>query len=266
MLGRRVRGQTEGPKAATTVRCPGGTMLRVRFALTWLVVALLSACSRSTPTAPSGSTAASLDLALETTHFVLLYNEQNANMMEAYAAALESAYRRIATDLAQNGLPRITGRFYPDQVSYSAYTGNTARGSVQSRNEFSMVAAPLDPSIAVHEFAHCVTLHLDRNSGNNPTWLWEAVAIFEAEQFVDPRSVPCLANRQFPTLTELNQRGGDCDIYRVGYTLTEHLVEGWGFEGLRDLIASHGDIPAVLGLSTSQFEAGWQRFIEEHYL
>ena len=32
---------------------------------------------------------------------------------------------------------------------------------------------------AVHEFAHGVSLHVNPRFGNNPRWLWEAVAIYE---------------------------------------------------------------------------------------
>ena len=118
----------------------------------------------------------------------------------------------------------------------------------------------------MHEFAHNVALHLDSNCDNNPTWLWEATAVWEAEELVDPASLPCLTNGNFPTLTELNQRGGDCDIYRVGYTIAEFIVHQWGKADLRALIVSHGDIESLLGLSNEEFEAAWQEFVEERYL
>jgi len=197
---------------------------------------------------------------------VLRFGQASADTMDGYAAALEAAYPRVTEELGQSGLPRVTVRFYPDLESFRAATGWDAWGLIQGPNLFLMVASPFQPVIAVHEFAHCITLHLDRTADNNPTWLWEAVAVYEARDFTHPRSIACLANRQFPSLSQLNQRGGPCDIYRVGYTLAEYIVDGWGLPGLRDLIVAHGDIPGVLGLSAAEFEAGWQRFVEERYL
>ena len=221
---------------------------------------------KSSPTEPAGPAPVTLSLSLETAHFLLQYSEPDADKMDTYAAALEDNHRRITRDLDQTGLPRITGRFYPDDASYFAATGWPSGGSVQGLTIFSVVASPLQPSIPVHEFAHNVALHLDSTCDNNPTWLWEATAVWEAEEFVDPASVSCLASGNFPTLSDLNQRGGDCDIYRVGYTIVELLVETWGKADYRALIVSHGDTESVLGLSTEEFEAAWQAFVEERYL
>lgn len=220
----------------------------------------------SSPTAPEPPAPVTLSLFMETAHFLLEYNERDANKMDAYAAALEDNWRRIVRDLDQRGLPKITGRFYPDNASYQAATGWPSGGSVQGLTIFSVVAEPLQPDIPVHEFAHNVALHLDSECANNPTWLWEATAVWESEQFVVPASIPCLADGNFPSLSDLNTRGGDCDIYRVGYTITEFIVETYGMADYRALIVSHGDTESVLGLTTRQFERAWQEFVEERYL
>jgi hypothetical protein len=94
--------------------------------------------------------------------------------------------------------------------------------------------------------------------------LWEATAVYEAEEFVHPATVPCLASGNFPSLAQL-LRSGDCNIYQVGYTLAELIVERWGFAELRALIRSNGDTQSVLGLSIQEFEATWQQFVEEWY-
>jgi hypothetical protein len=213
-----------------------------------------------------GPAPVSFDLSLETEHFVFRFGQASADLMDDHAAALEAAYPRVTAELGQSGLPRITVRFYPDLESFRAATGWDAWGLIQGPNAFLMVASPFRPVIVVHEFAHCVSLHLNGTIDNNPTWLWEAVAVYEARDFIHPQSITCLANRQFPSLSQLNQRGGPCDIYRVGYTLSEYIVDGWGLPGLRDLIVANGDVAGVLGLSVAEFVAGWQRFVEERYL
>lgn len=203
---------------------------------------------------------------METAHFHLQYTAQDADKMEAYAAALERSHPRITRDLRQPGLPRITGRFYPDRPSYTAATGWDSMGSVQGSTVFSVVASPLKLSRPVHEFVHNVAFHVTRTA-DEPVWLWEATAVYEAEEFVHPASVPCLAGGgDFPTLAQVSVRSGDCNIYQVGYTIVALIVEGWGFEELRALIRSHGDTKSVLGLSTAEFEAAWHKFVEDRYL
>ncbi len=240
-----------------------------RIACLILVFAQSLACDNAgSPTDPVADPVTDLDLVLETEHFRLLYNQVDGTRMDAYSTELEAAYARITTDLDQMDLARIEGRFYPDQASYTAFTGHSSLGSVQGPNLFSIVTitTSYNTSVPVHEFAHCVMLHLDGQAGNNPTWLWEAVAIYEAQDFVPPIDVPCLASHNFPTLTQLNERGGSCDIYKVGYTLTEYIVEGWGTAGLRALITAHGDPRETLGISVEELQSNWWRFLENRYL
>jgi len=40
----------------------------------------------------------------------------------------------------------------------------------------------------VHGFCHAVSLYVSPTFGNNPRWLWEAVALYENAEFVDPRT------------------------------------------------------------------------------
>lgn len=203
---------------------------------------------------------------METAHFRLQYTAQDADKMEAYAAALEENHPRITRDLGQPGLPRITGRFYPDQASYTAATGYDATGSVDGPTVFSVVASPLQLSLPVHEFVHNVALHLTPIA-HHTIWLWESTAVYETEEFVHPAAVPCLTSGgDFPTLAQVSTRSGDCTIYRVGYTIVELIVERWGYAELRALIRSHGNTESVLGLSTEEFEAAWQDFVERRYL
>ncbi len=224
----------------------------------------LAGCSGDSPTGPSQAPVLVLPLSLETAHFLLRFTEQDAHLMDSYAAELEGNYQRILSDLGQADIGRVTGRFYPDRASFTAATGWDATGSVQGPNTFSVVAAPLNLSLPVHEFVHNVSLHLNPQA-QEPVWLWEAVAVYEAGEFVHPSSVSCLANRQFPTLASLGRQGA-CTIYAVGYTIIELIVERWNMAAVRDLIASNGDVPGVLGLSTADFETAWYEFLEERYL
>ena len=120
---------------------------------------------------------------------------------------------------------------------------------------------------AVHEFAHVVSLNLHPNFGNNPRWLWESVAMFAAEEFRDPKDVPSLREGSYPTLEELNTDfNSGRSIYDVGYVLVDYIINTWDHDHLIALIRSNGAIEQTLGISESDFEKGWQQYVEETYL
>ena len=117
----------------------------------------------------------------------------------------------------------------------------------------------------VHEFAHCVSLQVNSTIANSPRWLWETVAIFEAGDFVNPRSVTWLSNGPPPTMARLN--GFDnTDIYSVGFVLGEFIVSRWGRDGLIGLIRANGNTAAVTGLTESEFLQAWYGFVRTRYL
>src|SRR6185369_1911018 len=104
--------------------------------------------------------------------FLLRYGDAETTLVDAYAAALEESWPRITSDLTSGSLGRIEGYLHHDQASFTATTGFNATGSVAGPDRFHIVAVPLAPQVAVHEFAHNVTLHLAPDAGNNPVWLW----------------------------------------------------------------------------------------------
>jgi hypothetical protein len=224
----------------------------------------LIACSKPDP--PTGPTPSDLPLEFGTAHFRLRYDTATASRIADYASALEGAWARITDDLGQNTVSRIEGRFHPSPASFTAATGYLASGSVSGPALFHVVGVPYTPALPVHEFAHNVTLHLNPAIANNPVWLWEAVAVYEAGQFVPPASLSYLVARQFPTLAQLNERAGPYSIYDVGHVLTRFMVERWGWSGVRTLILAHGNVTQVFGLSTADFEREWRDFVVRYYL
>jgi len=121
-------------------------------------------------------------------------------------------------------------------------------------------------AIAVHEFTHCVTLNLEPRIANNPRWLWEGVALFEAGQFVNPRRLSYMVEGHPPTLAELNANWQtNSQVYDLGYLLVEYIVEKWSRQHVIDLIKAFGDISSVMGITVSEFEAGWYAFVMNKY-
>jgi hypothetical protein len=101
----------------------------------------------------------------------------------------------------------------------------------------------------VHEFMHCVHLNIDY-APNNPRWLWEGIAMYESDWFIDPKTVDVIKNKTFPPLALL----GNGLEYELGYTVIEAIRDIWGFDAVINLVKKRGDTQAVLKLSQEKFE------------
>ncbi len=92
------------------------------------------------------------------------------------------------------------------------------------------------------------------------------MALYEAGQFVNPRGLSYMVDGHPPTLAEVNANWQtNTQVYDVGYLLIEYIVEKWGTQQVVDLIKTLGSISAVLGISVSEFEAGWYEFVMRKY-
>ena len=188
---------------------------------------------------------------------------------------LESNYSRIISDLQVPNVPDIMVRIWTDYDEFlndmendigTRYNGAT--GYIYNMTEFRLYYTGQAAGAAVHEFAHVVSMYINPSIPNNPRWLWEAVAIYESQEFVDPVSLPYLVSGNYPTLDELSTdyNSSDHKIYSVGYVLLEYIVHTWGMDTVITLIENNGDIAAAPGIPVRQFEAGWYNFLEEKYL
>jgi hypothetical protein len=116
----------------------------------------------------------------------------------------------------------------------------------------------------VHEFAHCVSLHVNPRIANNPRWYWESVAIYEARQQVDLRTVPYMAALAPPPFATLNAIE-NTRVYDVGYSIAEFAVSRWGTTALARLLGTTGDTAAAFGIPLEEFERDWFAFVRERY-
>jgi hypothetical protein len=214
-------------------------------------------------------------------HFKFHLTEFDHANIASIAQHLENNYSRVTADLSMSNLPVINVQFYSNQ-SVLHQTLNFPNspawlvGAATARDQIHMMS-PNAPNlnrtfdeiltILVHEFTHCVTLNIAPRSGNNPRWLWEGVALYEAGQFVHPNRIAYLVNGNSPTLAGLNANWQtNTQIYDVGYLLVEYIVETWGKPQLATLINALGDIQAVLGISVAAFESDWYEFVRAKYL
>jgi hypothetical protein len=245
-------------------------------ALTFLLLAtaLVATCARNPP-APSAVsyTAERLVERLVTAHFRLLADRSDTMMLRAVADALESAYPRITTDLQAGDVPMVSAWIWVDATSfYDAMRGNIGQtypgssGYVFGARNIGVLADAAAARRATHEFVHVASLAVNPTIGNNPRWLWEAVALYENGNFVNPASLDYMRAGRYPTLAALDADfNADLQIYEVGYLLGEFIVSEWNASALVGLIRANGDITRALGLTTAAFEARWHAFLRSKY-
>jgi len=188
--------------------------------------------------------------------------------------ALQRNYERIVSDLKPGSMPLLVVKIWNDSENFQdvleqvlgiRYPGAT--GYVNGAEGFSILLNPNSAEEAVHEFAHVVSLNINNRFANNPRWLWEAVALYEARQFVNPNNITYMKNGNYPTLSELNTHynQGNQKIYMVGYILLEYIVKRWGMESVIELIKTNGNIISVLGVNSTKFEEEWYNYLETKY-
>jgi hypothetical protein len=218
-------------------------------------------------------TSSQLTLRKSTKHFILLYSQLDSISVNHIADKLESDYKRILTDFRLKRLPVTTVRIYPDLASFHqginfpnapAEVLATAFG----KDDFRMVspnAAGVDSLMLMkgvtHEFTHCVHLNIDY-APNNPRWLWEGVAMYEADYFFDPRELDVIKNKNFPPLSSL----GNGMEYMLGYVIIEAIKDIWGFDTVINLIRKRGDAQAAVKLSQDEFEKKIFEYIFRKYI
>src|SRR5262245_40672423 len=228
-------------------------------------IAALSCDGSGSPTGPGSPSPPALTLEQSSDNFTLQYSEASAGVVQRYLGELEANLPRVLADLDVTLTQRIVGRLHRDRDAFQAATGFIGSGAARGPYLFDLAALPYAPSDAVHEMAHCVTWNR-APAALSTTWLWESIAVYEARSFVPPASIPDLVAGRFPTLAQLNDLSHRPSVYQVGYTITEFLVEERGWDAVRRLVVSRGDIESALGISTVEFEARWRRFVEQRYL
>lgn len=149
---------------------------------------------------------------LKTKHFTFLFSSSidTAKIIEL-SNALESNYLKIGNDLKTTPAENIETNIYAQRWRYIKATKNLGRsGNIEGISKLHFVEQAWGETdskkVAVHEFAHTVTLKLllghepqplnstefDKKFSTFPTWLWEGISLHEAQQFVDPQTLPYL--------------------------------------------------------------------------
>lgn len=215
----------------------------------------------------------------EKEHFVYYFTQQDESSIEDIDKILESNYKKIVNDLKPGNLPKIRIRIYPGLEEFHKAMGWTnspdwAVGTGYGSNELRMVS-PNNPGpshnydsilkVAVHEFTHVVTINITSFNSTN-AWLWESIALYEANQFSDLNRVKSLKSGDYPKFTKISDSIKNPEIYSIGYTVIEYIKETWSMEAVRKLIINNGDIENTLGVTPDELEKGWYEYISKKYL
>lgn len=223
---------------------------------------------------------------IKTRHFTFLFSRSidTATILEL-ENVLESSYTRIGNDLKTRPSDNIEANIYAQRWRYIKATGHwSASGNIEGVSKLHFVEQAWEENdsrkVAVHEFAHTVTLKLlldnevqSVNSNNFekrfstfPTWLWEAISVYEAGQFVNPKTLPYFSNGQYPNIPELNNRLNGGKIYSCGHTIIEYILSKYGQDNFISLIKNYGDLKRSFNVTDDQFCKDWYEFVKEKYL
>jgi hypothetical protein len=198
--------------------------------------------------------------------------------MPEIADTIENNYERILADLLTDTVRKTMVHFYAttqelfDAVRHAIPNPPSFMiGAATARDTIHMMA-PKHPGypynamlqVLIHEFTHCVSMNINPTIPNNPRWLWESVALFEAAQFVHPNQLQYMVNHTPPTLAQLNNFNNP-QIYEVGYLLSEYIVLNWSRQHLKDMILANGNTLQVLGMNSTQFQTAWFDFVCARY-
>jgi len=218
-------------------------------------------------------------------HFVFFFNKgYDRNEAKDVAKSLEANYARISSDLETQPVDPIQVYLYTSRWAYATTHGHwTSGGNIEGDGKLHFLQHGWDEQsinkIAVHEFSHAVMLKLlldqehqpldvpifDKKFARFPTWLYEGIAVYEAGQFVDPKTLPFLASGRYPNLDELNDRSKGQKIYKVGYTMIEYILTKYGKQNFIRLIKAYGDLN-ILGTSPGAFSKDWYGYVKGKYL
>ncbi len=205
----------------------------------------------------------------------ILYDGLSSSDIREISENLQDNYQRILNDLQIQDMPKVIIKIWSNYDNFLEdmendigirYTGAT--GYIFSMTELRIFYNSQVAVAAVHEYAHLVSLQVNRTISNNPRWLWEAVALYETQEFTDPRTLSFMVSGNYPSLSELNTdyNNSNHNIYSVGYILLDYIVNTWGMDSVIDLIKNNGNLSITLGIDTQEFESGWYQFVEEKYL
>ncbi|HTE27040.1 gluzincin family metallopeptidase [Flavitalea sp.] len=214
------------------------------------------------------------DRVYSTRHFKIAYTALDDTNIKEIADSLEAGYPKITSQLQSGDLPIVNVHFYENITALKKVFPDFPDWAVGQATGISQIhmISPNNPKQdyhtmirnTKHEFAHCVSLKINSTIANNPRWLWESVALYEANFPWDPRMLSYLVSQNPPSIKELNELG-DPRLYEVGYFISEFIVESHGVLTLKSLIENNGNLKDTLNMDDETFTKQWFAFVKKKY-
>lgn len=119
----------------------------------------------------------------------------------------------------------------------------------------------------VHELVHCISMMINPSICNDPNWIWEGVALYEANQYTNLKELEYIRSpKLIPSMKELANSSNYVKNYDLGYSYIQYIKSHWGFEGVIALIKNNGNIKKSLKISEHVFERRWYIYVCNTYL
>ncbi|MGG4396960.1 hypothetical protein ABEX25_21890 [Paenibacillus thiaminolyticus] len=208
---------------------------------------------------------------LETEHFMVYNSKAHYAEAEQLANRLERNYGRVTEALQVEPSTKTKVIVFPSQLHFIYSLGQFSNfWSLGVFNEDTLfILSPKNrPAMynsSVHEFIHIILSHID---SKRPTWLEEGVANYFGKTDLNALKVlpPLISSGQIPSFDEID---GPAFVYRHGYpysyTIVEFLVIEYGYEKLNDFIRHPEDYKRIFGVSKSELQALWVKYLKGNY-
>lgn len=239
----------------------------------FLIVALgIVGCTNQSPRDPIET--------LSSPRFVVHFPRGHRNAAAEVLRELDASYERIVTNLKPDRTGVFTVRLYASVQEFHTAINRPGLpdwvvGTAWGDSEIRMVS-PKNPgpihtyqgmiAVAVHELAHCVTMRIGNVPPQRIVWLWESIALYAARQFRNPRGIDYMVTGNYPRFLSATNQIQKPEIYAIGYTVMEYLVKSHGWDAVRQLVVTNGDVKDVLNMSEDEFYEAWYGFVKAKYL
>lgn len=218
---------------------------------------------------------------LKSTHFNIRARSDIApDKVKKLDKVLEDNYTGVGQFLKTVPDSLIQVSIYSHQWQYDLATGDYDDvGSVDGTSDLHFILQAWDEKqiaqIAISELTHAFTLKLLINHAQKPIdiqkfrkkvatipgWLLVGISAYEANEFIDPKTLPFMRVDSAITVRRLNSQ----KIMKVGYTMIEYFLQKYGHDKLIELVVNYGDTNKVLGITDDQFIKDWYVYAKTKY-
>lgn len=216
-------------------------------------------------------------------HFDISYERGLAVDAPAVSAALEKAYLEVGEDLAFFPASKTVVIFYSQDDFKDIFKLSKAIRAFYDGN----IRIPFPQDIHIddirryiyHEYTHAVVSAKTNN--NCAVWLNEGIAMMEefrgqrlpleglADSFKDDSTLSI--DRMDEAFSKSGGTDGDMrQNYLIAYSVVRYIVDSWGIDGLRDILAriatgqhAMNAIDDELLLSEKEFEKRWKGYVRK---